>query len=93
MGLNHWVNRQRHLARSGTPDLGSRNAILETHNLTQQSGKLMAVDRLNISVALGEVFGLLSPNGAGKSTVIKMLTTLLPPTAGEATIAGFRITR
>jgi len=42
-------------------------------------------------VSTGEVFGLLGPNGAGKSTVIKMLTTLLPPTAGSAQIAGFDI--
>jgi len=51
------------------------------------------VDTLTVSVAAGEVFGLLGPNGAGKSTVIKMLTTLLPPTSGTATVAGFDIVR
>jgi ABC-2 type transport system ATP-binding protein len=67
--------------------------ILETNGLTRRFGDLTAVDSLNLSVAEGEVFGLLGPNGAGKTTVIKMLTTLLPPTAGTAAIAGFDIRR
>ena len=57
--------------------------ILETSGLTRRFGNLTAVDGLNLTVAEGEVFGLLGPNGAGKTTVIKMLTTLLPPTAGD----------
>jgi ABC-2 type transport system ATP-binding protein len=68
-------------------------SILETADLTRQFGKLTAVSHLNLAVAQGEVFGLLGPNGAGKTTVIKMLTTLLPPTAGTASIAGFDIRR
>lgn len=67
--------------------------ILTTQELTRRFGELNAVDALTISVGRGEVFGLLGPNGAGKSTVIKMLTTLLPPTSGTAHIAGFEITR
>src|ERR1035437_1014794 len=65
--------------------------ILETHDLTRQFGKFTAVDKLNISIAQGEIFALLGPNGAGKTTTIKMLTTLLPPTSGDATINGFSI--
>jgi ABC-2 type transport system ATP-binding protein len=65
--------------------------ILETSGLTRRFGNLTAVDNLNLTVAEGEVFGLLGPNGAGKTTVIKMLTTLLPPTSGTATVAGFDI--
>jgi ABC-2 type transport system ATP-binding protein len=68
-------------------------AILETYALTRTFGALTAVDALTITVETGEVFGLVGPNGAGKSTAIKMLTTLLPPTSGDARIAGFSITR
>ena len=66
-------------------------AILETEQLTRRFGKLTAVDALTISVEQGEVFGLLGPNGAGKTTTLKMLTTLLPPTSGNARVAGFDI--
>jgi ABC-2 type transport system ATP-binding protein len=71
----------------------SKLPILETEALTRRFGLLTAVDALTISVEAGEVFGLLGPNGAGKTTAIKMLTTLLPPTSGKATVAGFDITR
>jgi len=53
----------------------------------------MAVERVDLRVHAGEIFGLIGPNGAGKSTLIKMLTTLLPPTSGEAVIAGFDLRR
>lgn len=72
---------------------GGRAVILETRSLTRQFGKITAVDKLTLSVEVGEVFGLLGPNGAGKSTAIKMLTTLLPPSSGHAKIAGFDIKR
>ena len=65
--------------------------ILETTRLTRRFGDLTAVDDLNLAVRQGEIFGLLGPNGAGKTTVIKMLTTLLPPTSGTATVAGFDV--
>ena len=67
--------------------------ILETSSLTRRFSNLTAVDGLDLSAGEGEVLGLLGPNGAGKTTVIKMLTTLLPPTAGSATVAGFDIRR
>lgn len=66
--------------------------VLETEALTRRFGSLTAVDGLTTSVESGEVFGLIGPNGAGKTTVIKMLTTLLPPTSGNARVAGFDIT-
>ena len=50
-----------------------------------------AVDGIDLSVATGEIYGFLGPNGAGKSTTVLMLTTLLPPTAGTARVAGFDI--
>jgi ABC-2 type transport system ATP-binding protein len=68
-------------------------SILSTQALTRRFGSIVAVDRVTLSVTAGEVFGLLGRNAAGKSTLIKMLTTLLPPTAGKATVAGFDIVR
>jgi ABC-2 type transport system ATP-binding protein len=68
-------------------------AILATKALTRLFNGHTAVDALEIAVEAGEVFGLLGPNGAGKTTTIKMLTTLLPPTSGTATVAGFDIVR
>lgn len=74
---------------AGMPD----EPILQTSALTRKYGDLTAVDKFTITVAPGEVFGLLGPNGAGKSTVIKMLTTLLPPTSGNAAVAGLDLIR
>jgi ABC-2 type transport system ATP-binding protein len=65
--------------------------ILETKTLTRRFGAFIAVDALTLSVNAGEIFGLLGSNGAGKTTAIKMLTTLLPPSSGEARVAGFSI--
>jgi ABC-2 type transport system ATP-binding protein len=67
--------------------------ILETRSLTRRFGTLTAVDQMNISIQPGEMFGLVGPNGAGKTTVIKMLTTILPPTSGNALVAGQDIVR
>jgi len=66
-------------------------SVLETQGLTRRFGSLVAVDDFTVQVKGGEMFGLVGPNGAGKSTVIKMLTTLLPPTSGNASIAGHDI--
>lgn len=68
-------------------------AIIETQHLTRRFGDLEAVHDFTLSVEEGEIFGLLGPNGAGKSTVIKMLTTLLPPTSGRASVGGFDVVR
>jgi ABC-2 type transport system ATP-binding protein len=67
--------------------------ILETNSLTKRFKALTAVDRVSISIQRGEMFGLVGPNGAGKTTVIKMLTTILPPTSGTASVAGNDIVR
>jgi ABC-type branched-subunit amino acid transport system ATPase component len=58
--------------------------VLETLSLTRRFGEHTAVDSLTVSVKRDEVFGLLGPNGAGKTTILKMLTTLLPPTMRSA---------
>jgi ABC-2 type transport system ATP-binding protein len=67
--------------------------IVDMSSLTRRYGDLTAVNALTLSMRGGEIFGLLGPNGAGKSTVIKMLTTLLPPTSGTATVAGYDLLR
>src|SRR5213080_5345618 len=54
-------------------------------------GGIRAVDGIDLQVARGEIYGFLGPNGAGKSTTVLVLTTLLPPTAGRATVAGFDV--
>ncbi|MFN2144578.1 MAG: ATP-binding cassette domain-containing protein [Anaerolineales bacterium] len=53
--------------------------------------ELVALDNVNLEIQPGELFGLLGPNGAGKTTLIKILTTLLAPTSGEAYVAGFNV--
>jgi len=66
-------------------------SILTSEHLCRSFGDLKAVNDFSISVENGEVFGLLGPNGAGKTTVIKMVTTLLPPTSGKASVGGFDV--
>jgi ABC-2 type transport system ATP-binding protein len=56
-------------------------------------GGVRAVDGIDLHVAAGEIYGFLGPNGAGKSTTVKVLTTLLPPTAGSATVAGYDVSK
>ena len=56
-------------------------------------GGIRAVDGIELAVAPGEIYGFLGPNGAGKSTTVHMLTTLLPPSAGTARVAGFDVAR
>ena len=77
---------------AGAPVLARRidggGAAIETRELVRAFGSFRAVDGISFSVARGEVFGLLGPNGAGKSTTFKMLCGLLPPSAGQARVAG-----
>src|SRR5512134_2931974 len=66
---------------------------VETFSLVKQFGDFVAVDHIDLRVARGTFFGFLGPNGAGKSTTIKMLTGLLRPTAGDASIEGLALSR
>jgi len=68
------------------------SSMINTTNLTKYFGTLGAVQSVSFSVSKGEVFGLLGPNGAGKTTTIRMLTTLLAPTSGLASVAGYDVT-
>jgi ABC-2 type transport system ATP-binding protein len=67
--------------------------VVEVNGLVKRFKDFTAVDGISFSVNKGEIFGFLGPNGAGKSTTIKMLSTLLSPTAGTATLAGFDVVR
>jgi len=67
--------------------------IIAVKNLTKSFKDVAAVDGISFSVKKREVFALLGPNGAGKTTTIRILTTLLPPTSGEAIIDGYNVTR
>src|SRR4030042_1602973 len=67
--------------------------VIETNQLTKSFNSLTAVDKLDITVESGEIFGLLGPNGAGKTTTISMLCTILKPTSGTAKVNGFDIVR
>ena len=65
--------------------------MIHTENLTKNFKTTLAVDRLTIDVHEGEVFGFLGPNGAGKTTTVRMLTTLIGPTSGTATVNGYQV--
>jgi ABC-2 type transport system ATP-binding protein len=77
-----------------TDDGAQQSAVspaVQTAGLTRHYSAITAVDDLNLTVPPGSIFGLLGPNGAGKTTTIKMLTTMLPPSAGTAQVAGFDV--
>ena len=63
--------------------------VIHTDKLTKRFGDFVAVDALSLTISGGEIFGFLGANGAGKTTAIRMLTGLLAPTSGKATVAGF----
>jgi len=67
---------------------GKVDVAIESHDLTRRFGTFTAVDHVTLSIERGEIFGFLGSNGCGKSTTMKMLTGLLPPTEGTATIFG-----
>jgi ABC-2 type transport system ATP-binding protein len=64
---------------------------IEAEGLVRRFGDLVAVDGVDLVIEPGEVFGFLGPNGAGKTTLVRMLVTLLKPTAGRARVAGFDV--
>ena len=72
---------------------GRRDVAIEAEGLVKHFGTTKAVDGLDLHVPAGDVYGVLGPNGAGKTTAIRMLATLLPPTAGTARVLGHDIVR
>lgn len=68
------------------------STIIEIEGLTKQYGQLTALNNLSLTVEQGAVVGFIGPNGAGKTTTMRILTTLLQPTSGQAWLAGFSVT-
>jgi ABC-2 type transport system ATP-binding protein len=73
------------------PQHEDRPIVVETRGLTKVYRTLTAVRELDLVIRRGDVYGFIGPNGAGKTTTIKMCATLLPPTRGEATVAGYSV--
>src|SRR5215469_13086047 len=67
--------------------------IIEIHGLTKRFGELTAVDHLDLTIAKGEIFGLVGPDGAGKTTTLRMLCGLMDPSEGSARVAGHDVAR
>ncbi len=67
--------------------------MIKTDSLTKSFDDQLAVDRLTLEIEQGEVFGFLGPNGAGKTTTVRMLASLIGPSAGSASVLGFEIGR
>jgi drug efflux transport system ATP-binding protein len=75
------------------PAVSDGSSAIDAQDLTRSFGNFIAVDHVTFDVHPGEVFGFLGANGAGKTTAIRMLTGLLAPTSGRATVAGHDISR
>jgi len=69
------------------------NFIIKTHELTKKYKEVFALNSLDLAVNSGEIFGFLGHNGAGKTTTVSLLTTLLLPTSGTASVCGFDIVK
>lgn len=75
------------------PANDGNDAAISIHGLTKKFGNITAVNQISLDIKKGELFGLLGANGAGKSTIIKMLTTMLTPTGGEARVWGHDVAK
>src|SRR3954467_3698030 len=73
--------------------MDARGGIVVSGLVREFKGGIRAVDGIDLQVSPGEIYGFLGPNGAGKSTTVLVLTTLLPPSGGRATVAGFDVVR
>jgi ABC-2 type transport system ATP-binding protein len=89
---NRTLDGTRSPAVNGTSQ-GNSQAAIAVENIVKRYGDFEAVKGVSFSVADGEIFGLLGPNGAGKSTLIRMMTTLIPVTSGNAIVAGHDVSK
>jgi ABC-2 type transport system ATP-binding protein len=69
------------------------DSVIQLRDLTKRFNALTAVDRLNLEIGRGEIFGLVGPDGAGKTTTLRMLCGLMDPTSGEAWVAGHNVAK
>jgi ABC-type multidrug transport system ATPase subunit len=76
---------------ASTPDVEIGPGTIVARELTRRFGRRLAVDRVDLSIARGEIFGLLGPNGSGKTTIIRMLCGVLAPSGGRAHVSGLDI--
>ncbi len=67
------------------------DVAIRTTGLVRRFGDFVAVDQVDLEIGKGEIYGFLGPNGAGKSTIVRMLCTLLAPSAGSASVAGYDV--
>ena len=89
IGLLPEEKRSGHSALTIPPrPAGRSEVVIDAKGLTRRFGSFTAVDHVSLSIECGEIFGFLGSNGCGKSTTMKMLTGLLPPTEGTATLFG-----
>jgi ABC-2 type transport system ATP-binding protein len=92
--LNRGTNNGSSVGSNGrSAETAEGPKAIEVDHIVKKYGDFTAVDDISFSVADGEIFGLLGPNGAGKSTLIRMMTTLIPITAGHARIMGHDVAR
>jgi len=92
-GMDNVISQHRSRRRKEEAVWQTAENVIEVNDLTKKFGDFTAVDHISFTVKEGEIFGFLGPNGAGKSTTIKMLTTLLHPTAGSAKICGYDVVK
>lgn len=78
---------------AAAPATTSASAIVETRDLTRRYGNSIALNNLNLTIPQGAIFGFIGPNGAGKTTTMRILTTLLLPSSGQAWVAGHSVVR